>query len=81
MAVRSPSNHISSGLVSAARPQADLTSGPRIDGRRCRNETVISGMGELHLEVYCERMRREFKAGPGCPSMLKRRGSHTMKIP
>jgi elongation factor G len=26
------------------------------------NETVISGMGELHLEVYVERARREYKA-------------------
>ena len=26
------------------------------------NETVICGMGELHLEVYVERMRREYNA-------------------
>ncbi len=24
-------------------------------------DTVISGMGELHLDVYCERIRREYK--------------------
>lgn len=33
----------------------------RVEMRQDTNETIISGMGELHLEIYCERMRREFK--------------------
>ena len=25
------------------------------------NETIMAGMGELHLEIYVERIRREYK--------------------
>ncbi len=37
-------------------------------------ETVISGMGELHLEVYLERMRREYRADveSGAPQVAYR---------
>jgi elongation factor G len=38
------------------------------------NQTVIQGMGELHLEVYLERMRREYKAAveTGMPQVAYR---------
>ena len=40
-------------------------------------ETVIAGMGELHLDVYIERMRREFKAQVtvGAPNVSYRGGA------
>ncbi|ORC34925.1 elongation factor G [Marispirochaeta aestuarii] len=38
------------------------------------NETIIQGMGELHLDVYIERMKREYKAevDTGAPQVAYR---------
>lgn len=32
----------------------------RVEVRQKTNETIMYGMGELHLEIYCERMKREY---------------------
>ena len=41
-------------------------------------ETIIAGMGELHLEIYVERIRREFKvAGRGRPPKVNYREAPT----
>ncbi len=45
-------------------------------------ETIISGMGELHLEVYIERMKREYKAAvETSPPQVAYRETITKEIP
>jgi len=46
----------------------------RVKSDRETNQTVISGMGELHLEILVDRMRREFKvvANVGAPEVAYR---------
>ncbi|TVR85982.1 MAG: elongation factor G [Spirochaetaceae bacterium] len=44
------------------------------------NQTIIQGMGELHLDVYIERMKREYKAEveTGMPQVAYREAISTM---
>ena len=53
-------NHLPQFSKAIARFQReDPTFRVHFDGES--EQTIISGMGELHLEVYVERMRREYK--------------------
>ena len=70
--------HVPEPVVSVAVRPADIASEPRVSKalRRFSKEdptfrvgvdpesgqTIIRGMGELHLEVYLERMKREYQA-------------------
>ena len=47
----------------ALRALSDEDPTFRIKSDQETMETIISGMGELHLDILVDRMRREFKVG------------------
>ncbi|MDP4854415.1 MAG: elongation factor G, partial [Saprospiraceae bacterium] len=57
------------GMSLAKLAEEDPTFRVRYD--EDTNQTVISGMGELHLEIIVDRLRREFKVecNPGAPQV------------
>jgi len=62
-------NNTSFGKALAKFQREDPTF--RVHNDPQTNETIISGMGELHLEIYVERMRREYnvKVNVGQPQV------------
>ncbi|NNG08264.1 MAG: elongation factor G [Desulfobacteraceae bacterium] len=71
----SPADHKSQTNVSKALTRfikEDPTFRSHVDQES--GETIISGMGELHLEIYVERMKREFGAdvSTGVPQVAYR---------
>ena len=55
------------GLQNLAQEDPTMNIATDPDG-----QTIVSGMGELHLEIICERLRREYKVqlDPGHPRVL-----------
>jgi len=47
------------GMALAKLTEEDPTFHAKFDEET--NQTIISGMGELHLEIIVDRLRREFK--------------------
>ncbi len=64
------------GLALAKLAQEDPSF--RVHTDEESNQTIISGMGELHLEIIVDRMLREFKVGcnVGSPQVAYREGIH-----
>ncbi|WP_426777694.1 elongation factor G [Lusitaniella coriacea] len=62
LAITPKSQEDAAGMSKALNRFAKEDPTLRVSSDREANEILISGMGELHLEIYLERMKREYNA-------------------